>query len=118
MDVAEDDAYQRGHLAGEAAGQIAARLDDHDKHFASINGQLAKIGEEIHAMVLGVQRLGDQAVARDATVLTTAAALKDAEEARRDKSELAWSPVAKALTAISGVVAVLLLLLAWLQFTR
>jgi hypothetical protein len=94
--------YDRGHLAGE----IAARLAGHDKHFAAINGSLADIASRLHELTLAVQRLGDQAVSRDATVVTTAAALKDAEEARRAKSETSWSPLARASTILGVLVAI------------
>ena len=96
------EAYDRGTVAGK----IDARLAGHDKHFESINGSLAQIAKEMHDLTLAVQRLGDQAVSRDATVVTTAAALKDAEDARRSKTESAWSPWAKALAVIAGVAAV------------
>lgn len=94
--------FDRGHLAGG----IEARLAGHDRHFAAINGSLADMVNEMHQMTLAVQRLGDQADANAKTVITTAAALKDAEEARRDKSETAWSPIAKVLALIGGAVAV------------
>jgi hypothetical protein len=87
MAESSQEAFDRG----AAAGEIAARLLGHDKHFEKINGSLDRVAEEMHGLKLAVQRLGDQAVSRDATVLTTAAALKDAEEARRDKTEQAWS---------------------------
>lgn len=115
-----DDAYERGHLDGE----IAARLAGYDRHFEAINGSLAKIAEDdsvaklaevVSGLALAVQRLGDQAIARDATVITTAAALKDtvistanalkdAEQARRDKSDQRWSPLARSI-AVIGVIA-------------
>ena len=97
-----DDAYDRGHIAGE----IAARLAGHDEHFAAINGSLANIAGEMHALTLAVQRLGDQAVARDATVVTTAAALKDAEDARRGKAEQIWTPFARMIAVLGGLAAV------------
>lgn len=105
-------AYDRG----VAAGEIAARLAGHDKHFAAINGHLADMSESLHGLRLAVQRLGDQAEANQSTVLTTATALKDAEEARRDKSEQTWSPwqklfaglgAAAALTAVIGLIVAL-----------
>ncbi len=98
-DKRSDEDYDRGHVAGT----IDARLAGHDKHFAEINGSLKDLAREMAKMVTAVQRLGDQAIARDATVVTTAAALKDAEEARRSKSENAWSP----LTRISVVLGIL-----------
>ena len=96
-----DNAYDRGHIAGE----IAARLADHDKHFAAINGSLADIARELHDQTLAVQRLGDQAEANAKTVITTAAALKDAEEARRSKGEQSWTPVARLLAVLGGLAA-------------
>jgi hypothetical protein len=106
MTIQDDDAYARGHLAGE----IAARLADHDKHFAEINGSLKHLADEIHAQTMAVQRLSDQAVSRDATVVTTAAALKDAEDARRAKSESSWSPLSRTATILGALVAVVTLL--------
>jgi len=107
--------YERGHLAGE----IAARLAGHDRHFASINGSLVKVAENgieqtkaLNALRLAVQRLADQADANQRTVITTAAALKDAEEARRTSSESSWSPWQKALAVLLAAVAVADLILA------
>jgi hypothetical protein len=97
------DSYDRGH----AAGEIAARLAGHDKHFAAINGSLADLATEMHSLTLAVQRLGDQSVARDATTLATAAALREAEEARRSKSDTSWSPWAKVFATIAAVAAAL-----------
>jgi hypothetical protein len=94
--------YDRGHVAGG----IDARLAGHDRHFEAINGNIARVGDELHEMKMAVQRLADQAVARDATVVTTAAALKDAEDARRDKSEQTWSPIAKLLAILGSITTV------------
>lgn len=109
-------AYDRG----VAAGEIAARLAGHDRHFASINGSLVKVAENgieqtkaINALTLAVQRLADQADANAKTVITTAAALKDAEAARRDKTAQTWSPVQKTVTIVLAVVAVVGLILAF-----
>ena len=96
-----DNAYDRGHTAGE----IAERLAGHDRHFAAINGSLADVAREMHSLTLAVQRLGDQAVARDATVVTTAKALKEAEDARRAKTEQSWTPVARLLAVLGGLAA-------------
>ncbi len=106
----EDGAYDRG----VAAGEIAARLAGHDKHFAAINGSLADVAREMHALTLAVQRLGDQAVSRDATVVTTAAALKDAEDARRSKSETSWSPFARGIAVVATLATVAGLFLTYL----
>jgi hypothetical protein len=102
-----DDAYERGVSAGE----IAQRLKDHDRHFERLNGSLGDVAKELHGLTLAVQQLGLQAIARDATVVTTAAALKDAEQARRDNSERHWSPMMRlavvigAMATVAGAVA-------------
>ncbi len=99
--MAEPSEYQRG----VTAGGVETRLANHDKHFARINGSLEDMVRQLEALVLAVQRLGDQAVSRDATVITTASALKDAEEARRTTAEQQWSPKAKMLTVVGTLIA-------------
>jgi hypothetical protein len=102
MTEADDSAYDRGHLAG----RIDARLADHDKHFATINGSIADVAKALSALTMAVQRLGDQAVSDAATRITTAAALKDADAARRDKSEQSWSPLQKVMTTLGALATV------------
>jgi len=97
-----DAAYDRGVIAGE----IAARLANHDMHFASINGAVTDLVTEMHGMRLDVQRLGDQADAAAKTVLATAAALKAADDARRAQSDRTWSPWTRGFAVIT-VAAVL-----------
>jgi hypothetical protein len=91
-------AYDRG----VTAGGIAERLASHDRHFETINGSLERVAEEMHKLRLAVQRLGDQAISDATTRVTTAAALKDAEEARRSRTETAWSPIQKILAVLAG----------------
>lgn len=99
--------FDRGHEAGEIAGKIDARLAGHDRHFLDINGSIAKVGAELHVINLTVQRLADQAIARDATAIALAAALKEASEKR-------WSPFARlwlvvgAVAAVAGIAAFLM----------
>ena len=97
----EPSAYDKGVTAGE----IGARLAGHDKHFAEINGSVKDLKDEMHQLVLGVQRLGDAADADRATVKTTAAALKDAEEARRDSTDQRWSPKARLIATVVAFAA-------------
>lgn len=94
--------YQRGH----EAGGIAERLDSHDRHFATINGSLGDIAREMAKFTLAIQRMSDQAEAREATVLTTAAALKAAEEARRASAEQSWTPVTKIFAVLAAIATV------------
>ena len=110
--MTSDETAQEAYDRGTVAGKIDARLAGHDQHFATINGSLEKVASELHELKLAVQRLGDQAVSRDATVVTTAAALKDAEDARRSKSEQTWSPFAKTITVLGVCIAALGLYLA------
>ncbi|MES2211022.1 MAG: hypothetical protein V4515_12720 [Chloroflexota bacterium] len=108
------DAYDRGHVDGG----IAERLAGHDRHFARINGSLEDVARALAALTLAVQRLGDQAIARDATVLTTAAALKDADDARRDKSEQSWSPWQKSIAVLVALASIIGVVLAVLTLIR
>jgi deoxyribodipyrimidine photolyase len=107
--VSEPSAYDRGVQQGE----VEARLAGHDRHFAAINGNLTKladaltsVGSELVIIRLALQRLADGAVSRDATTITTAAALKDAEEARRATSEQRWTPLARTIAIIGALVLV------------
>jgi len=88
---------------GVAAGEIAARLAGHDRHFATINGSMGRVADELRDLRLAVQRLGDAADAARATVITTAAALKDAGEARREQVESRWAPLQR-LSLGAGIV--------------
>jgi hypothetical protein len=99
--MSESSEYDRGVIAGA----IENRLADHDRHFRTINGSIEKVGTELHELKLAVQRLGDQAIARDATVITTASALKDADEARRNTADQRWSPWQKGFAVIAAVAA-------------
>jgi hypothetical protein len=91
---------------GVAAGKIVERLDHHDRHFQTINGSIDRLADHTAKLVLELQRLADQAVARDATAVALAAALKEAEASRRAQGEHKWSPVSRTITVILAVVAV------------
>lgn len=114
MTAEETKEFERGH----AAGEIAARLAEHDKHFQTINGSLERIASNLALQTLALQRLADQNVSRDATVITTAAALKEAEEARRDKVTQSWTPIAKALAILGSSVTVVGLVISLILATR
>lgn len=91
---------------GVIAGRIEARLAQHDKHFADLNGSIRELAGEVHNVVLAVQRLGDAAEADRATVIARAAALKEAEDTRRAQSETRWTPMARLITVIVAVAVV------------
>lgn len=71
----EKDQFQLGH----DAGVIKAKLDEHDRHFNKLNNSQELVAQRLEDLAAQVQRLGDQAAARDVTVITTAAALEKAD---------------------------------------
>lgn len=100
--------YERGL----ETGAIHERLAGHDSHFAAINGHLATIALKIAELNLNVQRLFDQAAARDAAAVTTANALKEANAARQALSDQRWSPWQKLFATVAGLAALVGLILA------
>jgi hypothetical protein len=97
-------AYDRGHLAGE----IAARLTNHDKHFSTINGSLERIAQELTVLRLAVQQQNDRSVADRDTAVALAQALREA-------SARSWSPWAKFFTILGVVVMIVATVAAVLQ---
>lgn len=100
--VAEAPAVQLTRMEGKL-DLVAFQIADHGKRLDTHEALIT-------SLTLTVQRLSDQAVARDATVVTTAAALKDAEEARRDKDTQGWTPAQRAF-AVLGAAAVIFALI-------
>jgi len=109
----EDEAYARGM----AAGTVEERLREYGRHFDRINGSIDHNTEVLNELVLAVQQLRDRQIASDETRITTAAALrdntvstasalKDAEQARRERSTQAWTPLARLLAVLGGLAAV------------
>jgi methyl-accepting chemotaxis protein len=77
---------------GVAAGVIAERLDQHDKHFAQINGSLAHVSEEMHTVALTLQQLANQASSREETAEAVVEALKESNVSRATLSEQRFRP--------------------------
>jgi len=96
-------AFDRGREAGEIAGQISARLEGHDRHFEAINGSIAKVAAELHVITLTMQRLADQAAARDATTVATSQARRDAGEAQRYTAADNWSRWQKVFAVLAAI---------------
>lgn len=94
-------------------GSIASRLDDHDRRLSVINGSQGRMADELTAIRLAIQKLGDQAEARDKTVVATAVALKEAEDVRRSKTEEGWAPWTRVAVVCGGVGVVLSLILSF-----
>lgn len=94
-------AYERG----QTAGKIDARLEGHDDHFARINGSIEALVIEVREVSRGVQRLADRFEASEKTVVTTAAALKDAKAVADDANNKGWSPLTRWSAGIGILVA-------------
>jgi hypothetical protein len=98
---------------GVTAGRIDARLADHDKHLAKINGSMDRVADRLTDLVQGnrdllllVQRLGDAADADRATAISLATALEKADTARRDKSTTTWTPLSRLIAVVVAVAVV------------
>lgn len=113
------DEFERGKIAGE----IAQRLKGHDEHFAAINGQLGRIGDEMQGLKLQLARVADGITANLATVATTATAVEkerastaraveDQRTALRDSNDKRWSPLAR-IGTMAGIATAAAALLAW-----
>ena len=118
-ELMENKNQQTEYERGIAAGQVLARLDNHDQHLANINGSMEHVAAEMVKLnagytnlLLSIQRLGDAADSDRATVVTTATALEKADAARRDKSTIRWSPIERLIGILFAVVA-LIGLVAW-----
>jgi len=94
-------AYERGVTAGD----IAARLAGHEARLGALNGNLARMADEMAGVKLALQRLADQAEGRDTTVITKA--LDKADTQRWAAAERSWSPIAKLATGIGMLVGIL-----------
>lgn len=92
---------------GVTAGEVAARLANHDMHFAAINGQMGDLADEVRGMRIDVQRLADQAEASSQTLLATAEALRNADEARTRQSTQSWSPWTRGFAVLAAMATVL-----------
>lgn len=88
---------------GVTAGEIAARLANHDLHFTSINGHIGDLTGEIHGMRMDIQRLADQAQASAKTLLATAEALRAANEARTRQATRNWLPWARGFAVLAAI---------------
>ena len=88
---------------GRTQGEVDAMLKEHGLHLSEINGSMHRLAIEMHDMVLAVQRLGDAAEADRQTVKVTAVALKEQDQARRDKGDQRWQPWQKLLGVVVGL---------------
>lgn len=108
--------YERGHREGG----IDARLAAYDLHFKDINGSIRDFTKEMGQLNSGMDgvRSDIRAIlasldAAERTRIATAQALKEQEEARRDKNTDSWTPLQRGMAVIAAVVGVVALVIAW-----
>jgi hypothetical protein len=101
----EQDAYDRGKVDG----LLAAKVEEQGQHLDRINGSMEKVATSLADLVLGVSALEQQMAADEKTRISTAQALKDAEEARRTADESKWAPWARVTAIVVAATAVLTL---------
>ena len=95
--------YERGVIAGE----IAQRLLEHDRHLDRVNGSMELVAHRLNGVEMALQRMADSMDADRATVVTTATALKNADDARRQNENRRWSPLARVAAAATTFAAIL-----------
>jgi predicted polyphosphate/ATP-dependent NAD kinase len=98
------EAYGRGVTAGD----IAARLAGHDRHFATINGSLGDLVVELRGLRSEVTRTADRAEQSARTVLDTAAAVR----AAGDRAWLPWSRTIALVAAGAAVASIVISVIA------
>lgn len=103
-----------------ALGSIVARLDNYDRKFEvvdrkfeTINGSQATTANELIKMNLTLQKLSDQADAREDKAIATAIALEKADTARREKAEQGWAPWTRLAAVVGGLGILLSLILSF-----
>ncbi len=89
------------NLVADRVSGLMTRVDRHDSEIGILKSQS--------------QTLREQAVARDATAVALATALKDADESRRNKDSQTWSPFAKTITVIVALAGIAGVLVYWLK---
>lgn len=99
----EQQAYDRG----KEDGQLARTVAEQGEHLKKINGSMAEVATKLGELVLGVHSLEQQMAADEKTRISTAQALKDAEDARRDADETKWAPWTRVLAVVVAATGVL-----------
>lgn len=121
MEETTKEAYERG----EEAGRIDETLRRYGRHFEEINGSVAATAKALADLSMQVQRLADQAIADAHTRVSTAHAVekarKDAADmlegarvARKERSDLAWTPITR-IAAGLGMIVTILAIIGWVK---
>ena len=92
------------NLVADRIAGVTSRVDRHEI--------------DIDALKSSTQSLKESARAEAVKAIALAAALKEADEARRQKSEQVWSPFAKVAIALASVVSALTIAIQFYQIGR
>lgn len=84
------------YAKGVEAGEIAARLLNHDKHFEALNGSLKEIAKSLGMVTQGLQSINDQMETRDKV-------LAEVEQERIAKAAKRWTPYTRVFAAIAAL---------------
>ena len=84
--------------------RMEGKIDLLTYKLTTLDSRVDKHEHEIGVLKSDSQRLSEQAVARDATAVALAAALKEAETNRREKSEQTWTPFQRGIALLGGLV--------------
>ena len=91
------------NLVADRVSGLSGRVDKHEVDIAELKSH--------------TQALAGDAKAEAVKAIALAAALKEADEARRQKSEQTWSPFAKSMAALAAFVGLvsLMIQLGWIK---
>ncbi len=105
--MAEQESERQAYDRGEAAGKLAAEVAEQGRHLKTINGSMERVAKSLAELVLGIAALNQQMTADKETRISTAEALKNAEDARRDADETKWTPWQRIMLVVGCIVGVL-----------
>ena len=98
MTETTQEAFERG----ATAGRIEQRLTEHEDHLLRINGSIERgaaatedVAKELNALHLAVQSLADSVASERAV-----------EEARREESDYAWTPLQRVVVGFVTLLVV------------
>jgi hypothetical protein len=80
------------NLVADRVSGLMTRVDRHEVDLGELKS--------------ATQTLSERMAAEATKAIALASALKEADEARRTKSETTWSPFAKTITAMAGLVGI------------
>lgn len=99
-------------------GRVDELLRQHGDHLSKINGSMEHVADELHGLRLDIQKLTQAADSDRGTVITTAKALRDAEETRRARAERGWSPFQKFSVVIASIASSIAIIIELFHYVK